>query len=46
MSPFPDYIPADIADLFEIHEYHHAATISLGILKTRSNEQSISLALV
>lgn len=27
MSPFQDYIPADIADLYEIHDYHHAAAI-------------------
>ncbi len=27
MTPVLDYIPADIADLYEIHDYHHAATI-------------------
>lgn len=27
MSPFKDYIPPDIDDLFEIHDYHHAAAI-------------------
>jgi Restriction endonuclease BglII len=27
MSPFLDYIPADISELYEIHDYHHAAAI-------------------
>jgi len=27
MSPFLDYIPTDIANLYEIHDYHHAAAI-------------------
>ena len=27
MSPILDYIPSDIADFYEIHDYHHAAAI-------------------
>lgn len=27
MSPFPEYIPSDICELYDIHDYHHAAAI-------------------
>ena len=27
MSPFSDYIPTDIVDLYEIHDYRHASAI-------------------